>query len=182
MKKLNQKLFSQKHFSLIFQTLEKHQIDCKYLSPKTSFDCCENTGEYEIFVQKILSENWPLMGIYSPQKNIAVGSRICQKWTTGRPANGHIWPLAATGQPRGRPDPDTESNSSLSGRPLGRPGATREQPALSRSTVRSTGLWVSQRARIRARQSTATVDWLLGTVDRPVDRPSLAAAVQVRKT
>ena len=39
------------------------------------------------------------------------------------------------------------------------------------------GLWVSQRARIRARRSTATVDRLLGTVDRP----SLAEPVQVQK-
>ena len=50
--------------------------------------------------------------------------------------------------------PRYREQRSLSGRPLSRPGANREQPALSRSTVRSTGSWGSQRARIRARRST----------------------------
>ena len=65
------------------------------------------------------------------------------------------------GRPGGRPSPEPKSNGSLAGRPLGRPGATREWVALSRSTVRSTGLWGCLRARFCARRSTATVDRLL---------------------
>ena len=68
------------------------------------------------------------------------------------------------------------------GRSTARSTATnREQPALSRSAVRSTGSRGSQRARIRARRSTAIVDRLYCLVDRPVDRPSLAELVQVQK-
>jgi len=52
------------------------------------------------------------------------------------------------------------------GRPPGQPKQTESKPALSRSTVGSTGPTGSQRARICARRSTPTVDRLLGAVDR----------------
>jgi len=41
------KSFSQKPFSLKFQTLAKTQNRLFNLNSKTSFDCCKNTREYE---------------------------------------------------------------------------------------------------------------------------------------
>ena len=51
------KLFSQKPFSLIFQTLAKIPNRLFNLNPKTSFDCCENTRENsEISSKKFLEK------------------------------------------------------------------------------------------------------------------------------
>ena len=64
MKKLNQNTFPKNHFSLIFQTLEKHQIDCKLQSPK--LDCCKNTREQENISSKILVKNLSQMRYIKP--------------------------------------------------------------------------------------------------------------------
>ena len=78
----------------------------------------------EKFAPKILEKTDHKWGIYRPQKNIAVGSRNCQKCSTGRPAdrpadrpsNGQILPVASY-RSTAR---STQTN--------------REQSALSRST------------------------------------------------
>jgi len=84
-----------------------------------------------------------------------------------------FWPLAATGRPIGRPSHIQR--------------ATLPRRSTARSTVRKQRATCSQSVDRLMGQPACTypctsVDRLLGTVDRPVDRPSLAAAVLVRKT
>ena len=114
----------------------------------------------EKLAQKILTKTPKKWGIYSPQKNIAVGSRFCQKRPTGRPvgrpANGPFLTVGSyrsTGQSTAqiqRADfsasvdrSDTESKALWSGRPTGRLAhcaSRRAQVCARRSTARSTGM------------------------------------------
>jgi len=143
-------------------------MDCSIQAQKLLLIAVKTPESMKNFAQKILERNSFKWGIYRPIWKIAVGCNFCQKYPVGRPA--------------GRP-PNGQILNRCSYRSTARSTQTnREQTCYSRSTARSTGYKCNQRARFCARRSTHTVDRLLGAVDRPVDRPSLADSKQVRKT
>ena len=116
----------------------------------------------EKFAQKILEKNSFQWGIYRPQKNIAVGSRNCQKCSTGRPAgrpsNGQILPV---GSYRSTARVDRNKQRALLSDPVDPDG----RPSLCLPNVHSS----VHVGRPHGRPA-------LGAVDRAVDRPGLSAS------
>jgi len=132
----------------------------------------------EILLLKFFLKTNFKWGIYSPIRNLPVGSWKGPNCPSGRPANGHIFYRWAQRSIPGRPSLDPERNGSLVGRPPGRPSWYKEQSSLPVDRVSRPGPFPDSRGSLavdrsgRPVQQPGCVHVLCTSVDRPGRPPT----------